>query len=314
MPIISLNRIERRKVSVFLSCLLIAVFIWLFFALSNNYEYKVNSKLNFTNPPLHKAYHLLQEDTVTLKVQGTGWQLLFSKLRLRSKVVNVSLKPLNASNFITISSQLEDISHQFGSDQKVISVFPDTLVFDFTQRITKRVPVKLLYKIGFKQAFGISGTIKLEPSTVIVTGAAEDIKDINSWRTDSLSLNEVVSTVNTKVGLQKGIKNNVDVFPKTVKVRIPVDEFTEKVLEIPIDIANNPGRDIKLIPEKVKVTLLSSLGNFAKIQRDSLRVMVDLDNWSKNKYPQLPVRIVHMPKFSKLVKTEPQIVDFFVKD
>jgi YbbR domain-containing protein len=314
MPILSLNRIERRKVSVFLSCLLLAVFVWLFYALSNNYIYTVNSKLNYINPPLNKAYHPLQDDTVKLKIEGSGWQLLFSKLKLRSRVIDVSLKGLQTSHYITVSSQLNDINQQFESNQKVVSVFPDTLFFDFTTRITKRVPVKLLYKLSFQKAYGISGPINLEPSTVIVTGAAEDLKDINFWRTDSLSMRDVNSSINTQVSFQKGRKNNVDVFPKFVKVQVPIDEFTEKVIEIPIEIANNPGREVKIVPEKAKVTILTALSNYSKIERDSLRVLVDLDYWSKNKFPQLPVHITRLPSFCKLIRTDPQTVDFFVKE
>jgi YbbR domain-containing protein len=314
MPIVSLNRIERRRVSVFLSCLLLAVFAWLFFALSNNYEYQVNSQINFINPPLHKAYHPLQDDTITLKVRGTGWQLLFSKFKLSNKIVNVSLKELTTKNFVTVSSQLPEINSQFESNQKVVSVFPDTLFFDFTSRITKRVPVKLLYKLSFQKAYGMSGPIKLDPATVIVTGAAEDLEKINSWKTDSLSMTEINSSINAKVSFQKGLKNNVDVYPKFVKVEIPVDEFTEKVLEIPIEVQNNPGRDVKVVPEKAKITLLAALGNYSKIDRESLKVSVDLDKWVKNKYEQLPVQITKFPAFCKLIKTEPQTVDFLVKE
>ena len=313
MPIISLSRIERRKVSVFLTCLLLAVFCWLFFALSNNYQYTVTSRLNYTDAPLHKAYHPLQDDTVTLKVEGTGWQLLFERLKLQPKVINVSLKALNNSNYVRVSNQLHDINLQFASNQKVVSALPDTLFFDFTRRITKRVPIILEYNLSFKKPFGISGPIKLDPATVVVTGAAEDLEDIKFWRTDSLSLKDISSSVNAKVNFQKGANNNIDVFPRSVKVEVPVDEFTEKILDVPIEVENNPGRDIKIVPERAKITLLTALSNYSKIERDSIQVSVDLDDWSKKKYPQLPLRITKFPNFCQLVKAEPQTIDFLVK-
>jgi len=313
MPVILLNRIEKRKVSVFLSCLLIAVCSWLFFALSNNYVYEVNSKLNFINPPLNKAYHPLQDDTVTLKVRGTGWQLLFSKLKLKPRIVDVSLQSLNSGQYVTISKQLNNINLQFESNQKVISVTPDTLFFDFTKRITKRVPIKLVSRLTFQKAYGVSGAVKLEPATVVITGAAEDLKGIKFWQTDSLSLENVNSTINTKIGFQKGLRNNVNVYPNVIKVEIPVDEFTEKTLEIPIEVENNPGREIKIIPERAKITLLTALSNYPGIERESIKVSVDYDDWAKHKYPQLPIRITKFPPFCKLVKTDPQIVDFLIK-
>jgi hypothetical protein len=109
------------------------------------------------------------------------------------------------------------------------------------------------------------------------------------------------------------LKNNVDVYPKFVKVIVPVDEFTEKVFEMPIEILNSPGREVKIIPEKATITLLTALSNYSKIERDSLSVSVNLDKWMKNKYSQLPIEIRKFPAFCKLVKTDPQTVDFLVK-
>lgn len=313
MPVILLNRIEKRKVSVFLSCLLIAVFSWLFFALSNNYVYEVDSKLNFINPPLNKAYHPLQDDTVTLQVRGTGWQLLFSKLNLKSQIVDISLQSLSSSHYVVISKQLNNINLQFESNQKVISVSPDTLFFDFTKRITKRVPIKLLSKLTFAKAYGVSGPVKLEPATVVITGAAEDLKEIKFWQTDTLLMENISSTITTKIGFQKGLKNNVNVYPNAIKVEIPVDEFTEKTIEVPVEVENNPGREIKIIPEKARITLLTALSNYSGIERESIKVSVDYDDWAKHNYLQLPVRITKFPPFSKLVKIDPQIVDFIIK-
>lgn len=314
MLIVSLNRIEKRKVAVFLTCLLIAVLTWLFFALSNTYPYKVKSKVNFVNPPLNKAYDSLQEGTVMLSVEGTGWQLLFSKLRLSPKVVDVSLKNLNNSHYIRLSSQLRDINLQFESNQKIVSANPDTLFFDFSKRIIKRVPIKFLYKIDFKKAFGVSSEVKLEPATVLITGAAADLEKIDFWYTDTLRLSNISSEITTKIGFQNIKGTNIDVYPKHVKVYIPVEEFTEKTLEIPLKITNNSNKEIKLIPEKVKVTFLTALGNYPKIERDSIIATVDLNNWLKNSYSQLPVSLTQFPAFSKLVRIEPQIVDFLIKD
>lgn len=314
MLIVSLNRIEKRKVAVFFTCLLIAVLTWLFFALSNTYPYKVKTKINFVNPPLNKAYDSLQEDTVTLSLEGTGWQLLFSRLRFSPTVIDVNLKGLSTSHYITLSSQLRDLNRQFESNQKIISASPDTLFFDFSKRIIKRVPVKLLYKIDFKKAFGISNEIKLDPATVLITGAASDLKKINVWYTDTLSLRNINAEVVTRIGFKNGTSNNIDVFPKQVKVNIPVDEFTEKTLEIPLNIEHDINRDVKLVPEKVKVTFLTALSNYHRVDRDSIVATVDLNNWLKNNYSQLPVKVNQFPAFSKLIRVEPQIVDFLIKE
>lgn len=313
MAMVTLSRIERHRMTVFFSCLTVAILTWLFFALSGRYEYTVDSRINYTDPPESKAYHPLQGDSVSLRIEGTGWQLLFSRLRLNPQSVNVSLRSLNTRNYIVFSNQLNDLNKQFESSQRVISVSPDTLFFDFSRRVVRKVPIKPVYTILFQKNYGISGPVKLTPSHVIVNGAAEDLKKISFWPTAALNKQNVRSDVKARVGFVIARNNNIDVYPQSVKIEIPVDRFTEKTIEVPVRILNSKGRDVKLLPEKVKVTILTALNNYPSVERDSFRATVDLTGWQERGYKQLPVVLSKFPNFCKLVKTEPQVVDFFIR-
>lgn len=314
MALITLNRIERRRMTVFLSCLIVAILTWLLIALSGRYIYKVDSKINYVDPPDSKAYHPLQDDSISLQIEGTGWQLLFSRLRLNPQTVNVSLKSLNSRNYVVFSNQLNEINRQFESNQRIISISPDTLFFDFSRRSVKKVPIKLSYELSFIRNYGISGPIRLTPSKVILNGAAEDLKRIDFWPTSLLKRTNVSSNITARLSFASSRSNNLDVYPLSVKVDIPVDKFTEKVIEVPIKVMNTKGRAIRLLPEKVKITILTALSNYPQIERDSLLAVVDLDNWRETGSPQLPIVLKKFPKYCKLVKIEPQVVDFFVKE
>ena len=179
--------------------------------------------------------------------------------------------------------------------------------------MTKKVPVKLLYEMSFHEAYGISGPIKITPDSVMVSGALEDLKVIHSWFTDTLRLTDIQSTINTKISFINLNKSNVTVFPREVKVEVPVDEFTEKTVEVPIQLTNSRGMEVRLFPEKVSVTILSALSNYSKAERDSFLATVDLGEWKKYRYKQLPVILNKYPSHSKFIKIEPQTVDFLVQ-
>jgi hypothetical protein len=98
-----------------------------------------------------------------------------------------------------------------------------------------------------------------------------------------------------------------------VSDKIPVEEFTEKTLEIPLKILNNSGYEIKLLPEKVTVTFLTALSNYPKVDRNVVEASIDMDYWQNKGYGQLPVKLSGFPDYCKLVSIEPQIVDFIVK-
>ncbi len=310
---LNLSRSERRRLTVFFSCLFIAFITWLSVSLTGKYTYQVSTKVGYVDPPENKAFHPLQEDSVTMQVEGTGWQLLFDRLRFSPREINVSLRSLNIRNYVVFSSQLKDINRQFDSHQKVIYVSPDTLFFDFSKRKMKKVPVRFVYDLSFKKNYGISGPIKLSPRYVIINGAEEDLRKINEWPTSRLVMQDVNADITARVGLAVAREGNIDIYPQHVRADIPVDVFSEKEIEVPIKVLNTRGRDVKLLPEKAKVVVLASLNRYPAIERDSFVVSVDLQKWMQHGYRQLPLVINKYPAFSKMVRVEPQVVDFYIK-
>ncbi|PWS26635.1 hypothetical protein DHW03_17915 [Pedobacter yonginense] len=314
MPFIKLTKIEKRRVLSLLACLVLAVGAWLFMALNNKYVYTAKTVLIYKNFPQKRAFHPLQSDTVDLQVEGTGWQLLFARLRINPQSISVSLNQLNTKEFVVFSDQLYNVNKQLESSQKVISVKPDTLYFDFTKRTVKRVPIKLVQKVAFVKQYGISSEILLNPKFVTVTGPIEELEKIDSWSTDTLKLSNVQSSAKARVWMQHSTHKNVSIFPSSVEVKLPVDEFTEKTVEVPLKIVNNRNyNSIKLYPKKVKVTFLVALSNFAQVDEGFITATVDADEWQNLHHNQFTVKITQFPNYCKLISTYPSKVDFIIE-
>lgn len=314
MALIKLTAVERRKLSIFFTCLVLAVGAWLFFALSNKYEYEVKTTVSFKNPPLNKAFNPLQSDSVELTVQGTGWQLLFTRMRIYPKDVKVDLRPLSRRNFVTFSEQLYSINNDYSSDQKIIAVQPDTLYFDFTTRKVKRVPIRLLSSLSYVKQFGQSKPIQLKPDFVTVTGPQELLDKIKYWETDTFSRKKIEATVTDDVNLKAPSEANVSIFPNSTDVKIPVEEFTEKQLSIPVKVIHNKEYyNVKLVPDKVKITFMVSLSDYAKVDIDNFEAVVDLDLWKKDGATELPVIISKKMPFTRIRRVDPLQVYFMIK-
>ena len=314
MPFIKFSKVERRRISLFFVCLLFAVGAWMFFALSNRYVYQVQTLVHYVNFPDNKAFHSLQSDTIDLQIEGTGWQLLFSKLRINPQSVNIDLEKLEKQTYINLSDQLSYINKQFESAQKVVNIRPNTLYFDFSSRAVKKIPIRLNYDIRFENHYGISDTIQIYPSYVTVTGPVNELKKLDYWYTDTLKLKNITSNYNGKISLQRPVKANISIYPKLVDLKLMVDEYTEKVVDVPIVLLNNNEfKNVKLLPDKVEITFLTTLSNYSKIDRRNFEASVDLNNWKSKGYKQLPVVISKFPEFCELVKIEPQNIDFIIQ-
>lgn len=314
MPLIKLTRLEQKRFGAVLLCVFCAIGAWLFLALNKKYPYTVQTELLYKDEPQGKAFKALQPDTVDLKVEGTGWQLLFARLRIKPPSITVSLQKLNSRSYVVFSEQLDQVNRQLETSQKIISIKPDTLYFDFSRRTNKRVPLKLISKLSFAPQFGISKETELTPSYVNISGPHEELEKIHVWHTDSLKLSEINKNVDVRVNILKNPISNVSIYPANVGVKIPIDEFTEKTIEVPLSILNNKEYyDVKLYPKKVTVVLLVALSNYAKTDEDQLKAVVNLNEWKVLQHNKLSVKINKLPEFAKLVSITPSSVDFIIE-
>ncbi len=314
MPRLNLNKAQRRKLSIFAKCIIFSSLAWALFAVSNNYVFTVKSGLQYVNVPDNRAFHPLQSDTVNIQLEAAGWQLLFSTLRSTTPTIQVDLNGLQTRNWIVLNNQLGFINRQFPANQRVLSVSPDTLYFDFSKQTERKVPVKALYNLQFGKQYGIIDKLRISPEYVTITGPLEDVVQIEQWETDTIRQTDVKGSIRTIANLRQNQRANINVYPTSVEVDIPVGEVTEKVLEIPLKAENAKAfSSVRLLPAKVKLTVMVSLRDFMKVTASSFEAVVNMDDWVNDGVTNLPVIITQMPEFCELVKVEPQNVDFFVR-
>lgn len=313
MTLFHLSKKEQQKLRIFSISIVVSFIAWCVFALSNNYLYRVPTAVQYINAPENKAFHPLQSDTVSLQVEGTGWQILFSKLRLQPTTIKVDLSGLKNRNWVMFSSQLGFINRQIPGNKRIITVSPDTLYFDFSKQAVKKVPVHLVSNLSFKKQYNIIDSIVVKPAYVTVTGPLEDLALIEEWDTEPLIKKDVENNIVVRLALTKKMQGNLNVYPSNVEVKIPIGETTEKILEIPIR-ADNPKRGMStiLLPGKISLTVIVPLKHYSEVTRESFEAVVNLNN-SKYKISNLPVIITKSPSFCTIIKIEPQNVNYILK-
>lgn len=313
MAIIKLSATEQRRVSAFFTCLVVAALAWFCITLSNPYNYTVKRVLSYKNVPQRRSFHSLQSDTVDVTIKGTGWQMLYTMMHGGSNILYADLRALNTSNNIVLSSQQTQIVDG-GINHDVVNFNPDTLYFDFLNRMVKRVPIKLLSSISYQQQFAQANNPILKPSYITIIGPADRLNKITEWNTDSLLAKKTSETIRTRLNLQSVNEGNITIYPKAVDVVFPIDEFTEKTLQIPVKLVNNNAfYNVKVFPQKVTITFVTALRRYAETDENYFEAEADLDLWKNNGYNILPVKLTRIPPFCKVINIQPQNIDFIVK-
>jgi hypothetical protein len=95
-----------------------------------------------------------------------------------------------------------------------------------------------------------------------------------------------------------------------VLVSAEVDRFTEKELELPIDVLNLPiGYDVQLLPQKVKVNFSVAYKDFESIQSGLFKAIVDFKNKTDNSEVALVI-LENKPGNIYHVKLKPERVKY----
>ncbi|RZA02627.1 MAG: YbbR-like domain-containing protein [Sphingobacteriaceae bacterium] len=314
MPILKLSATEKRRVSVFGTCLVLAVVAWLAVTFSRTYNFKVKQVLAYKNAPKKRAFHSLQSDTVDVIVRGTGWQMLSSKMNSMNPAIKVDLRALEYQDYLLLSDQVRAINKSKEYPQEIVSFYPDTLYFDFSHRRVKRVPVRLAMSLKYQQQYAQSDDIVIKPKYVTISGPSNVIDKITHWETDSLRATNLSESINTRIRLSPVKEGNIGIYPNSVQVKIPVNEFTEKTIEVPVTLVNNREYyRVNLLPKKVKVTFTTPIDKYAGMTEEYFEAEADLNMWKNYGYKVLPVKITQLPDYCRVVKIEPPNIDFIIK-
>lgn len=230
-----------------------------------------------------------------------------------NEMTNDQMLERNKDNFAFPSRQfLTELSNQFSNEMDILSMNPDTLFFKFGKMGQKMVKVKSMVQVELKKQHQIAGEITTTPDSVMVSGTQSALDTLEFVLTDSKRFNAVDQTVVAEVSLPK-IKE-VFFSSQVVEVNIPVEEYTEAQLLVPVTVKDQaPGVDLKLFPEKVKITFQVGLSRFQAIKPEDFRLSVAFPDISQGKQ-DLKVSIESHPDYLYDLKISPEEIEYLIQN
>ncbi|HZK07006.1 MAG TPA: CdaR family protein [Bacteroidales bacterium] len=309
------------KTTVFVICLIISSLIWSLIKLAEVNSTRIRIPITYTGTPEGKILTSRIDTTLTIGIRDQGFVLVWVKYFARKKPLNISLADYRLrrtdnsfETTINTSRWSQDFLEQYNLSGNVEYISPDTLNFVFENRVEKTVPVKSNVKLNYQSQYFSLDTLVLQPDSVQVSGLKHDIAAITKIETVPTDFDNLSASINEKIKLQK--PNDVatlQIEPQQVQVNLKVEKFTEAEIEIPIEKINSltPSR-IKIFPETVVIRYLVSLDNYSKVTRELFQSTVDLSQISNRESQKLSVNLPESPQFVRVVRLEPEEVDFLI--
>ncbi|HWS01404.1 MAG TPA: hypothetical protein VN249_12355, partial [Prolixibacteraceae bacterium] len=230
-----------------------------------------------------------------LLVDAYGYTLLSYKLRLPFAPIQINVSELidnvwetGPKDKYTISTRnhLAEIEKQISSEIRILSIKPDSLVFNFSKIVNRKIKVRPDIKLSFENQYSLENEPATIPDSILVSGPENILDTLKFVYTNYMEFKKVARTIEQKVGIQapKGLNTSTG----EVRLTIPVEQNTEVTFEVPIQILNTPSDIIvKTFPGKVKVACRIGLSKYKKLDYSTFRATID--------YKTIPVNDARLP-------------------
>ncbi|MBL7916195.1 MAG: YbbR-like domain-containing protein [Bacteroidia bacterium] len=300
-----------QKAWIFFSCLLLSIVFWVFTSLSRNYETSIVIPVSYRNIPFsHHSDNNLPK-RLEFRFSGSGFELFRVHLRDEPDSILIDVgKLLNGAknlDFPTIK-----LRNQFPGEHQANKLIPEIISFSFTPRNLKRVPVKINHSVHFQKQFGQAGDIILRPDSVDLSGPQQLLDKVAVIETQPVNLKNIKSNTFGSAFLIKDNLNGITVSADYVYYYLPVEQYTEGMIELPVELPVSQRSRITLFPNKVKVSFQVSIQRYRQISESDFQVVAEVP------FPDVPnhltLKLKRYPYGLHQIRLQPETVDYLISE
>ncbi|MBL4707328.1 MAG: hypothetical protein JKY48_02680 [Flavobacteriales bacterium] len=304
------------RASIFFFCLMISTFFWFLSSLSKSYTTNLTIPLEYTS--YNKSFILTEDpvQNITIQVSGNGFELLGEQMRLNRNSIRVDLsKAGQLSTYrsgIATSILENEIYNSLDKDLRLERILLDSIHFKTDRRVERMLSVIPKLDLSFESSFNLIGEVLIKPKLIKVSGAKERMDTLKYLITQEIKREDISDSLKIIYDFSKDeTLNGLTIEPSKIEILIPVEKFTEKVFDVPI---STDGSDVSIrtFPNKVKAVFLVPLSNYEQLTESVIEAKVKINGNLRDK-KTLQVKLIGTPSFARLLRIEPEKVEFIIK-
>lgn len=295
----------------------ISFFVWLMLKMSTAHTFTQTISINYQVPE-SMTWNYLPVNSLDVLLRGEGWDLIKSTLNKKSLEIDIELS-IDTSQTIT-ESTLQDILRKNLQDNniQIMNINPSRITLGLTPTYQKKVPIELVSDISFYPDHDFSKEISVEPDSVVLFGPQELLDSIQFWSTENLELSNLKQPVSKTLKLISPQNELIKLSTYSVLIEIEVEEFTEKVIELPIQLVSKTGKtinDYQALPESARVYAIIPLSMYELPSTDEFKLVAEIDESKmRTTNNKVSLKLALYPGYVKTFKIHPNTVDVYKMD
>ena len=287
---------SRGKFNVFVIFLILAIVSSLVGKLTSTYDKNILFKLVLTDLPKNKVIYDKSHDSVMLMVRGYGFNL--AKYYFETPNLNISVKKLKETNNTFLWNQKEnfnDVKLSFDSSIELLTISEDSLFFYYDQYVSQNKKIIPNISIDYKSGYDSFKPFSISNEFVTILGPKDILDEIDYIDTELVRLNNVNSDIKIDLNLLKPPYENLSFDFSSVIFEQEVEQYTEEVITIPVNVLGNTDFKYNFFPKELSVKYFISIDNYKKTSPLDFRIECIFD---QNKSTIVP-KLTKKPNFIK---------------
>lgn len=322
-PLTPSEAANKRRVYIFTLCILCSALFWLFTKLSQETSAEFYKYVKFDSFPDELLPASQTDSILKYRLQTTGVRLINSYFFSRTDTITISADALPLIKkggkqyyYITDGRFTDILSQTTLPGANIYNVRPDSIFLELVPAVNTKLPISLNADIAFEQRFRQYGEVLIEPDSVKVKGPKTIIDTLQYISTEFWAVGRLRQTADQLLRLIKPQPGKSVILDQDyVRVVVPVAEYTESTIELPVQI-NCPDdispAETRLFPNKVTVSYLVALQDYTKVSGQMFSADVDCPHVSLNSDGRLDVRLETYPSFIQILAVRPSFVEYII--
>lgn len=309
-----------KRLLIYLFFLIIATLFWFLNALNKNYAVNIEFPVRFYNFPSDKVLVSDLPLKLKLRINGHGFTIIKHKFYagispLKIDVQGAGAEPMNDSTkvYYLLSRRIrERLVPQIGEDLQVLNVYPDSLFFTLDSIINKPMAVKPNIQLQFKKQFMQKGKPIVSPESIMVFGPKVVVDSMKFAYTELYTKKKLSDTL--KVSLKLKPVKTVRYGVENVSITVPVENYTEANVTVPIEVINLPDNLIlRTFPGYITVSGVVAISDYPKMKPGLFKVTVDYKQTLNSSSSRLKVTLLQSPDFMARISFAPKAVEYIIE-
>ena len=260
--------------NILVVCFGLSLISWFFITMSEVYTTERTFEVRYLLPE-DQVFVDIPNQSITATISGTGWDLAYDLLSREEAVLDFELKGIE-NGLIDQNLLRRRLTDELDPRLEIGKLSRNFINLQTDPKMTVRVPVRSRLSPQPAAQHYLSDSVRFSPDTVAVAGPRSLVQELTEWPTETRSFTELRAPLSPIVALQAPTRGQVSVTPPRVTAQIDVEQFTEKVLFVPVGVENAQD-SLRIFPNQVEVRAKVGVRQLNDVTAEDFRIVADME-------------------------------------